>query len=136
MNHQKHSLLWATLIFLTTFCAWANTADVSRANALYVQKIKSESQQNSQEQTLPLEVQTAVLQAASQQTSKTIASLIVLDSQPKEWSDGCLGLTEPGKVCVQQVVSGWQVEVTDGLTNWTFRTDDSGDLVKLVEPEE
>lgn len=85
---------------------------------------------------IPPEVRSAVLEAASQQTSKTVASLVILNSQPKEWSDGCLGLSEPGRVCVQNVVSGWQVEVTDGLRNWTFRTDGTGDLVKQEESEE
>ncbi len=64
-----------------------------------------------------------------------MAYLKILNSQPKEWTDGCLGLTEPGKVCVQNLVSGWQVEVTDGLRNWTFRTDESGGLVK-IEPSD
>ena len=136
MNQNKHNLLWTTLIFFATFYAWNNTVHSSMAESKLslssFSLLKEEAKQES-EKTLPLEVQTAVLEAASQQTSKTVASLVVLNSQPKEWSDGCLGLTEPGKVCVQKVVLGWQVEVTDGLRNWTFRTNESGDLVKLDE---
>ena len=136
MNQNKHNLLWTTLIFFATFYAWNNTVRSSMAESKLslssFSLLKEEAKQES-EKTLPLEVQTAVLEAASQQTSKTVASLVVLNSQPKEWSDGCLGLTEPGKVCVQKVVLGWQVEVTDGLRNWTFRTNESGDLVKLDE---
>lgn len=133
----RHPLQWTTLIFFGTLCAWINIISSSMADPLpNLVWSKQNSEQNSEQKTLPLEVQSAVLEAASQQTSKTVASLVILNSQPKEWSDGCLGLTEPGKVCVQNVVSGWQVEVTDGLRNWTFRTDESGDLVKLEESAE
>jgi hypothetical protein len=139
MNQNRHTLLWTTLIFFSTFYAWHNTVSStiaeSIANPSKPNLVKEEPQPKS-EKNLPLEVQSAVIEAASQQTSRTVSSLIILNSQPKEWSDGCLGLTEPGKVCVQNVVSGWQVEVSDGLRNWTFRTDETGDLVKLEESAE
>lgn len=137
MKQNKYPLLWTALIFFGTFCAWTNTINSSMVDSSPTRIArdfsKQESKQDEKQQTLPPQVQSAVLEAASQQTSKTVASLVILDSQPKEWSDGCLGLTEPGKVCVQNVVSGWQVEVSDGVRNWTFRTDESGDLVKLDE---
>ena len=89
----------------------------------------------SEDSALPIEVQSAVIEAAAQQTSRTVAALKILSSQPKNWSNNCLGFTEPGKVCAQAVTPGWQVVVTDGLRNWTYRTNDSGDLIKLEESE-
>ena len=94
------------------------------------------SQIASEDNTLPIEVQSAVVEAAARQTSRTVAALKILSSQPKNWSDSCLGFTEPGEVCAQAVTPGWQVVVTDGLRNWTYRTNDSGDLIKLEKSEQ
>ena len=88
-----------------------------------------------EDNTLPIEVQSAVLEAAAGQTSRAVASLKILSSQRKNWPDSCLGFTQPGEVCGQAVTPGWQIVVTDGLRNWTYRTNDAGDLVKL-EPSE
>lgn len=85
---------------------------------------------------LPIKVQSAVIEAAAQQTSRTVAALKILSSQPKNWPNSCLGFTEPGEVCGQAITPGWQVVVTDGLRNWTYRTNDSGDLIKLEESEQ
>ena len=123
LNHQKLPLLSTAIIFSLVFFTWINSG-------------ASIADSSDSAQSLPPTVQSAVLEAASQQTSRTVASLKILEFQPQEWSDGCLGLTEPGRVCVQQVISGWQVKVTDGLRNWTFRTDEAGDIVKLEQPDE
>lgn len=136
MNKNKRNLLWTTLVFFGAFCAWINTITISVAESTVSSPVDSLQKEQIKETStdgsiLPTEVKSAVIEAASGQTSRTVAYLKILDSQPKEWTDGCLGLTEPGKVCIQNIVSGWQVEVTDGLRNWTYRTDNSGDLVKL-----
>ena len=80
---------------------------------------------------LPAEVQSAVLEDAARRTSKTVATLSIRSAQPQNWSDGCLGLAEPDELCTQIITPGWQVVITDGQRNWTYRTNDSGDLVKL-----
>lgn len=94
------------------------------------------SLQIASEDSVPIEVQSAVIEAAAQQTSRTVSALKILSSQPKNWSNSCLGFTEPGKVCAQAITPGWRVVVTDGLHNWTYRTNDSGDLIKLEESEQ
>lgn len=83
--------------------------------------------------TLPPEVQSAVLEDAARQTSKNFATLRIQSAQPQNWSDGCLGLSEPDELCTQVITPGWKVVITDGGRNWTYRTDDSGDLVKLEQ---
>ncbi len=135
MNQNRNKIFWTTLVFLGTFYAWSNTISYSIAESIISDPVRSLPKEQTKEtpdsNILPESVKSAVLKAASGQTSRTVAYLKILDSQPKEWSNGCLGLTEPGKVCIQNIVSGWQVEVTDGLRNWTYRTNNSGDLVKL-----
>lgn len=85
----------------------------------------------SEVETLPAGVKTAVLNDAVKRTSKTVAALKILEAQPQQWSDGCLGLGKPDEICTQAIVPGWRVVVTDGLRNWTYRTDDRGDAIAL-----
>ena len=135
---NKISLLSTALIFSVVCLTWIDSSDYSSAESLSSSLDLDRNQYLAQQKPteLPARVKSAVIEAASQQTSRQVAYIKILGSQPKEWSDGCLGMTEPGKVCVQQVVFGWQVKVTDGIRNWTFRTDESGDIVKLEESVE
>lgn len=80
---------------------------------------------------LPPQIQTAVLEAAAKRTSKPVSTLNIVKAQPKNWSDGCLGLAEPDELCTQVITPGWQVVVTDGLNNWIYRTNELGNLIKL-----
>ena len=135
---KKISLLSTALIFSVVCLTWIDSSNHSSAEPLSspinFSNNKESAKQKSTE--LPTQVRSAVIEAASQQTSREVAYIKILESQPKEWSDGCLGMTEPGKVCIQQIISGWQVKVTDGVKNWTFRTNESGDVVKLDESVE
>ena len=82
----------------------------------------------------PIEILTAtsaVLEAAASRTSQTVATLRIVEALPQNWSDGCLGLAKSDELCAQVITPGWQVVVTDGRRNWTYRTDDTGDLIRL-----
>ena len=82
----------------------------------------------SSETTLPPEVKNAVLNDAVKRTNKTANALEILEAHMQQWSDGCLGLGKPDELCTQAIISGWRVVVTDGLKNWTYRTDDLGNI--------
>ena len=135
MKYRRKS---PTLLFFATFFAVGfglinSPAAFSQSSILTSDR---SLQIASEDSALPIEVQSAVIEAAAQQTSRTVAALKILSSQPKNWSNSCLGFTEPGKVCAQAITPGWQVVVTDGLRNWTYRTNDSGDIIKLEESEQ
>ncbi len=83
------------------------------------------------ETNLPPQIQTAVLEAAASRTSRPVATLKIVEAQPRNWSDGCLGLAKPDELCTQVITPGWQVVVTDGLRNWTYRTNELGNVIKL-----
>ena len=83
------------------------------------------------ESPLPPEVQSAVLEAAASRTSRTVATFRIVEAQPQNWSDGCLGLAKSDELCTQVITPGWQVVVTDGRRNWTYRTDDTGNVIRL-----
>jgi hypothetical protein len=82
---------------------------------------------------LPPNIQSAVLSDASQRTSRDVATLRITEAEEHTWSDSCLGLSEPDEFCAQVLTSGWQAIVTDGKQEWVYRTDNSGNLVKLEE---
>ena len=79
----------------------------------------------------PSEVQSAVLEDTARRTSKPVGALRIIEAQSQNWSNGCLEIAEPDVACAQVITPGWQVVVTDGQRNWTYRTDSTGELVKL-----
>jgi hypothetical protein len=87
----------------------------------------------SQQTTLPPEIQNAVFEDLSKRTGKNVTSFRIAEAEKRTWSDGCLGLSEPDQFCTQVLTPGWQVLVTDGEQQWIYRTDSSGNLVKLSQ---
>ena len=55
----------------------------------------------------------------------------ILEVQQQQWSDGCLGLGATDEICTQAITPGYRVVVTDGTNNWTYRTDNLGNTVRL-----
>ena len=139
MKQIKPRSLYASLLFLGAFFLITNF-DVDRAIA-QIELVPAPSLQNespiknmsSNNPTLPPEVQSAVFEDTVNRTSKTVDALRVVEAEPHNWTDGCLGLAKPEEICTQAIVPGWRVIVNDGLREWTYRTDDSGNLVKLEE---
>jgi hypothetical protein len=82
---------------------------------------------------LPPNIKSAVLRDVSQRTSQNVAAFRITEAEEHTWSDSCLGLSEPDQFCAQVLTPGWQVLVTDGKEEWVYRTDASGNLVKLEE---
>ena len=50
----------------------------------------------------------------------------VLDYEPKEWPDSCLGLPGPGEICAAAIVPGWLVWLNVGGNQIVYRVDDLG----------
>ena len=133
MNQTSHNLLSILLSLGAFLFTWTNVpmaiADTGLIPAPSLQEEPTEITANE----IPPEVQSAVLNDAVKRTSKTVSALSIVSARSQNWSDGCLELAKPDEICTQVITPGWQVVVTDGMRNWTYRTDDSGDLVKLEE---
>lgn len=82
---------------------------------------------------LPRSVNRAVLQNASQRTGLRPAQLRIVQSERREWPDGCLGLGRPDFGCMAVIVPGWQVMVESGQQRLVYRTNESGSQVVLDE---
>lgn len=80
---------------------------------------------------LPASVSRAVLQDAATRTNLSTSGLRIVQSERRDWPDGCLGLPTPGQGCTMAVVSGWRVTVEAGRQTLVYRTNESGSLVKL-----
>lgn len=59
--------------------------------------------------------------------------LSIIRYSRETWSDSCLGLGKPDESCLQALVPGWQVELTDGRQNWIYRTDEMGQTIRLQD---
>lgn len=83
---------------------------------------------------LPSSVEAKVRQAASQQFNLSPDKITIVSSSQQSWSDGCLGLGGAAESCLQAIVEGWRVEVTNGQQNLVYRTDGTGNAIRL-EPQ-
>lgn len=141
MNRAKYNL--SRLILFTigaVLFTWVNSlssgiaiAQTSLIPALSSQEEKPAEILTSEITTLPAELKSAVLNDAVKRTSKTVSAMKILSVRQQQWSDGCLGLGAAAEICTQVITPGYRVVVTDGLRNWTYRTDDLGDTVRLEQ---
>jgi hypothetical protein len=83
------------------------------------------------QQTLPVSVENAVFADIVARSNVPRSSLRITQTESKTWSDGCLGLAEPGIFCTQALVPGWLVTAQANGQSWIYRTNLSGTVVKL-----
>ncbi|WP_346291507.1 hypothetical protein [Sphaerothrix gracilis] len=83
----------------------------------------------------PEELINQVLQTTAETADVPISELAIARYSRETWPDGCLGLANPDELCTQALVEGWLFEVTrsNGEKTWTYRTDLSGDRLRLAE---
>jgi len=81
---------------------------------------------------LPINVRVAVIENVSSRTGLPKADFTIVEAQEETWPNGCLGLARPGELCTQALVSGWRVVVSRGQQRWVYRTDESGEQVRLA----
>ena len=74
-----------------------------------------------------------VRRIASRDLAISFDRLHVLSYTSETWTDGCLGLGGPAELCLQVMVDGWRLEVTDGDQSWIYHTDETGDTIRLAE---
>lgn len=83
----------------------------------------------------PEAVRTAVMADAAARTGLSSDQLAIIQVEPQDWPDGCLGIAEPDTLCTQVIVPGWQVVVQGLEQEWVYRTDSNGRQVKLAESQ-
>ena len=127
-NNLLRLILFAIGAILIT---WNNPLYVSVGNAQISSIASTPPESISSDNALPAEVKTAVINDAVKRTSKPVSAMKITEARSQQWSDGCLGLAKADEICTQAITPGYQVTVTDGINNWTYRTDSTGNAVRL-----
>lgn len=67
-------------------------------------------------------------------TTAYTAAEVTIDSVTAEtWRNGCLGLAEPGEMCTQALVNGFEVRAEANGDVFIYRTDSTGATVRRAE---
>ncbi|MEX0271162.1 hypothetical protein AB3R30_18655 [Leptolyngbyaceae cyanobacterium UHCC 1019] len=80
---------------------------------------------------LPSTIADTIRQDLSQKTGIPADKLQLVQSTPKTWSDGCLGLAKADEMCSQAMVPGWQVVFSNGTQRWVYRTNATGKVYRM-----
>jgi hypothetical protein len=76
------------------------------------------------------------VQAAAQRLATTqnvdLQEIEVMDYESENWSDSCLGLAQPGEMCLQVITPGWRIEFQSNGEKFVYHTDKSGDSLRLA----
>lgn len=81
---------------------------------------------------LPASVQQAVFKAVQTQSRIPPNQLRVTQAHPRIW-DGCLGIQQPGILCPQIAIYGWQVTVQGRGQRWVYNTNQNGTQVRFYQ---
>ncbi|MFB2936596.1 hypothetical protein ACE1B6_15200 [Aerosakkonemataceae cyanobacterium BLCC-F154] len=91
----------------------------------------SENISNRPTNTLPDAIANAVKKDLSKRTGIASEKLRITNYKQETWPNGCLGISEPDRICTQALVPGWRVTITNGQKTWVYRTDNSGRNVRM-----
>lgn len=83
---------------------------------------------------VPASIADVVRKDLSKQTGIPANKLQLVQSTPKTWSDGCLGLARADEMCSQAMVPGWQVVFSNGTQRWVYRTNSTGKVYRMETP--
>jgi hypothetical protein len=84
---------------------------------------------------LPKAVEQAVKKDIQRQFGAAIASLNVTEYSDQNWPDGCLGLPRGKEMCTMAIVPGYRISVSDGIQTWNYRSDTSGQTLRLEDAD-
>jgi hypothetical protein len=76
----------------------------------------------------------AAIEAVQAQAAEDVASnseeIKVISVSPEEWPDSCLGLPDADEMCAMMITSGYEIIVSAQGKTLTYRTNQTGTVVK------
>jgi hypothetical protein len=72
----------------------------------------------------------AAREALARQLGLDPLAIRLVETVPVDWPDACLGLPAAGESCAQAVTPGFRVVVETGGTQYEFRTNRDGSMVR------
>ncbi|MGB5961085.1 MAG: hypothetical protein WBG73_10540 [Coleofasciculaceae cyanobacterium] len=128
---QKKSAVLATLTFTSLISASTSMTFVNSASAKSLESVQNATGlKQSIDNSLPVGVVTAVSREIVRSYRVSQNQLRVVKFSQETWSNSCLGLGRSNESCLESLVKGWRVAMTDGRQTWTYRTDTTGRLVR------
>lgn len=118
MKQMKTIVLGFTLLALTL------TACGSRTRTPEPTEVAAE---------LPGDVETAAKQALSTETGVAVEEVEVVEAEPRDWPDACLGLAEEGEACAQVITPGWKVTLRADGETYVLHTNEDGTAIRMEE---
>ncbi|HEY9620483.1 MAG TPA: hypothetical protein V6C78_08940 [Crinalium sp.] len=88
-----------------------------------------QSQQNNAR--LPRSLARQVRRDLAQRLNIPRRELSIVNFSQETWPDSCLGVSAPNESCAAVMVEGWRIEVSNGQQNWIYRTDRTGQAMRL-----
>jgi hypothetical protein len=79
---------------------------------------------------LPPEVAVQVQNQVSQALGVPVDQIQIESVEQKDWPDSCLGLSQSGESCSQVVTPGWLVVFNVSGTEYRFRVNETGTIVR------
>jgi hypothetical protein len=86
-----------------------------------------------QTETLPSEVDAAVIAAAATELGVDASEVSVLRFEAVTWTDSCLGAGGPAESCLQVLTPGYTVWAGSSTVALRYHTDDDASSLRLVE---
>lgn len=83
------------------------------------------------ENNLPPSLGDQVLNSAANDSGTAREQLEIVRAEPRDWSNGCLGLEKPGEACTEVLIFGWQVTVISENRLMVYHTDMTGYQIRL-----
>ncbi len=59
--------------------------------------------------------------------------VILVDVQPAEWPNSCLGLAGPGETCADVITPGYRVLLRVGVSDYEFHTNSDGTSIRRIQ---
>ena len=75
----------------------------------------------------------ATKEFAAQDFNVPVGSVIVMSAFEKEWSNGCLGLEQPGEMCTEAITPGYEITIQANSKTRIYRTNSDGSLIKIQQ---
>ncbi len=118
------------------FSALVLTGLLSLGSGLPSKAIAAPVRQYSIAQAQPQQLRSSLVRAIrrdlSRKTGIPTRKLRIVEAQRRTWPNSCLGLPVANQMCAQVLTPGWQIVATDGQNRWTYRSDRSGKILRLV----
>ena len=75
---------------------------------------------------------TAAKNSLAQQLNISVASISLVDVQPVQWPDSCLGVQTPGIMCAMHVVDGYRITLSANDQTYEVHSNLDGSQIVIV----